>query len=38
LLFNAVAEGEHLTYSHILTESGLRKYNDTAHALKRAQC
>jgi cullin-4 len=30
LLFNAVAEGEHLTYSHILNESGLRKYNDTA--------
>lgn len=25
LLFNAVAEGEHLTYSHILTETGLRK-------------
>jgi cullin-4 len=28
LLFNAIAEGEHLTYSHILTESGLRKYYD----------
>jgi cullin-4 len=25
LLFNAAAEGEHLTYSHILTETGLRK-------------
>lgn len=25
LLFNAVAEGEHLTYQHILTETGLRK-------------
>jgi hypothetical protein len=27
LLFNAVADGEHLTYSHILTETGLRKSN-----------
>lgn len=26
LLFNAVAEDEHLTYSHILTETGLRKF------------
>lgn len=26
LLFNAVEEGEHLTYSHILTETGLRKF------------
>lgn len=30
LLFNAVAEGEHLTYSHILTESGLRKFDHNA--------
>jgi cullin-4 len=30
LLFNAVAEGEHLAYSNILTETGLRK---SQHAL-----
>jgi cullin-4 len=29
LLFNAVAEGEHLAYSHILTETGLRKFKYT---------
>ncbi|KAM0722426.1 hypothetical protein Q7P37_001867 [Cladosporium fusiforme] len=33
LLFNAVAEGEHLTYKHILTETGLRKYTNTRNPL-----
>jgi cullin-4 len=32
LLFNAVAEGEHLAYSHILTETGLRKFNHTVRS------
>jgi cullin-4 len=32
LLFNAVAEGEHLAYSHILTETGLRKSNYTVRS------
>lgn len=30
LLFNAVPEGEHLAYSHILTETGLRKTTHTS--------
>ena len=32
LLFNAVADGEHLTYSHILTETGLRESNHSLPA------
>lgn len=36
LLFNGVAEGEHLTYSHILTQTGLRKFEPlpTAYAVR----